>query len=368
MTKNTHIDFIKWVGEYEKPLIISGPCSAESEEQMLNTAKALAKIDAVKIFRAGIWKPRTRPGNFEGVGTKGLKWMQQIKEETGLLTAVEVASPQHVEQCLKHNIDVLWIGARTSVNPFSVQEIAAALKGIDAKIMVKNPVNPEINLWLGVFERLQNIGINKIAAVHRGFYSFEKTIFRNAPIWEIPIELKRRFPSIPIICDPSHIAGDKNLILMIAQRAMDMDMDGLMIESHINPEVALTDANQQISPNELRNILKNLVVRERISDNEEFQSKLLELRLQIDRIDRELINILSERFKTVNEIGNYKKANNITILQIKRWGNIIENRLKLAEQLGLDREFLTKMLKLIHKESIRLQTEIMNKTKNNEQQ
>lgn len=354
----------KWLNDYKKPLVISGPCSAESEIQMLETAKELAKIEEIKIFRAGIWKPRTRPGNFEGVGEKGLEWLELIKKETGLKTAVEVANPQHIELALKHNVDVLWIGARTAVSPFSVQELAEALKGIDTQLLVKNPVNPEVDLWSGVLERFINIGINKIAAVHRGFYSFEKSIFRNTPLWEIPIELKRRFPGLPIICDPSHIAGDKSLIFMIAQRALDMDMEGLMIESHINPPKALTDAKQQISPAELQKLINKLVIREPYSDNEEFRNKLQELRIQIDKIDRELINVLAERFKTVNEIGSYKKTNNITILQIKRWSNIIEDRIQFAEQLGLDKDFLTRLLKLIHKESIRLQTEIMNKTNN----
>lgn len=351
-----------WDKNYKKPFIVSGPCSAESYEQVISTARQLDALQNVSVFRAGIWKPRTRPGGFEGVGEEGLLWLKEVQQTTGLQTAVEVANPKHIELCLKHNVDVLWIGARTAVNPFSVQEIAQALKGIEIKLMIKNPVNPDVDLWTGVIERMLNIGIEKIIAVHRGFYSFEKTVFRNAPIWEIPIEIKHRFPDLPIICDPSHIAGNKELLFMIAQRALDLDMDGFMIESHYNPQIAKTDANQQITPEQLSMLLSKLVVRSQYSQNELFISNLEKLRQRIDKIDRDLLAILSERMKTVSKIGNYKKENHITVLQIERWNRILEDRLQHANQLDMNKDFIVKFLELIHNESIRIQTELLNKS------
>lgn len=356
-----HIDPLKgWTNQSDFPLIISGPCSAESENQVMETARELAKIPEVKIFRAGIWKPRTRPGSFEGVGVKGLKWLQKVKQETNLLTAVEVASQKHVEEALKHQVDILWIGARTVVNPFSIQELASSVEGVDIPIMIKNPVNPDLSLWIGAIERFHMAGIKRIAAVHRGFYLFDKSPYRNAPMWEIPIELKRQIPGLPIICDPSHIGGERELLPEIAQKALDLEMDGLMLEVHPNPDEALTDPQQQIKPNELSQLLKSLVIR-RETGNTEFQGKLDELRSEIDKIDAELIQILTNRMQLVDEIGNYKKDNNITILQLKRWSNIVKDRLARGVRSGINKDFLQKLLEIVHTESIRRQTDIYNK-------
>ncbi|MCD4681303.1 MAG: bifunctional 3-deoxy-7-phosphoheptulonate synthase/chorismate mutase type II [Bacteroidales bacterium] len=352
----------KWLNFDSHPIIISGPCSAESEEQLLRTARELSQIPNVRIFRAGIWKPRTRPNQFEGVGNIGLEWLKKVKQESGLLTTVEVANPKHVEEAIKHDVDILWLGARTVVNPFSVQEIAEALQGVDIPVIIKNPVNPDINLWIGALERINRAGITKLAAIHRGFYFFESSPFRNAPMWEIPIELKRLYPALPLFCDPSHICGNKDLIQSVSQKALDLEMEGLMIESHYNPDIALTDANQQITPKHLANIFSKLVIREE-SVTGEFETKLDELRTEIDKLDAELIDILLHRMKIVEEIGEYKRDNNITILQIKRWSEIIKNRLAHGIKIGLNRDFLLKILQLVHKESIQKQTDIMNKGK-----
>lgn len=351
-----------WIKSNKEPLIISGPCSAETEEQVLSTAKALSKIPNVKIFRTGIWKPRTRPDSFEGVGSKGLLWLKKVKEQTGLLTTVEVATPKHIEECLKNNVDILWLGARTVVNPFSVQEISLSLKGVDIPVMIKNPVNPDIKLWLGAIERINHAGIKKIIAIHRGFYSFEKTQFRNPPMWEIPIELKRLIPGIPVICDPSHICGNKELLLSVSQKALDLEMDGLMIESHINPDKALTDANQQITPEKLNNILSKLIIRKKKSPSSK-HNILENLRDEIFKTDVELINIISKRLEFVKEIGEYKHKNNITILQLKQWHNVIKTRLEIGKEKNLDKDFLLKLLQVIHEESVRKQIEIMEKNK-----
>ncbi len=351
-----------WFNSDGRPILISGPCSAESEEQLLRTAKELVQIPNVGVFRAGIWKPRTRPSGFEGVGNIGLEWLKRVKEETGLLTTVEVANPRHVEEAINHSVDILWLGARTVVNPFSIQEIAEVLQGVDIPVMIKNPVNPDLKLWIGAFERINKVGITKLAAIHRGFYFFESSPFRNAPMWEIPIELKRLYPSLPIFCDPSHICGNKDLIPFVSQKALDLEMDGLMIESHYNPQIALTDANQQITPEQLANILSKLVIRKE-SGTFEFETKLDELRTEIDKLDAELVDILWQRMKIVEEIGEYKRDNNITILQIKRWSEIIKNRLAHGIKLGLSKDFLTKILQIVHKESIQKQTDIMNKGK-----
>lgn len=346
-----------WLDIGNTPLVISGPCSAESEDQVLQTAIELSKIPNVKIFRAGIWKPRTRPGLFEGVGVKGLHWLKQVKEQTSLLTAVEVANPEHVEAALKFEVDILWIGARTVVNPFSLQELANALNGVDIPVMVKNPVNPDMNLWIGALERINMAGIKRIAAIHRGFYFFDKTPYRNAPMWEIPIELKRRIPNLPVICDPSHICGERSMLLDVAQKALDLEMSGLMIESHLDPDNALTDPQQQITPANLGNLINALVVRTQ-EGNLDFESTLEELRTEIDKIDAELINILSRRMQVVDEIGHYKKEHNITILQLKRWRNIVQNRLMTGIDSGLPKEFLQKLLEIVHIESIQRQTDI----------
>ncbi len=352
----------EWLEISRQPLVISGPCSAETEEQVLQTAVELAKIPEVKIFRAGVWKPRSRPQCFEGVGEIGLKWLKKVKEETGLLTTTEVATPQHVELALKNGIDILWLGARTVVNPFSIQEVTEATRGIPNPVMVKNPVNPDLKLWIGALERLNQKGVKKIIAIHRGFYFFIKTPFRNAPMWEVPIELRRLFPELPIIVDPSHICGNRNMLHEISQKALNLGMNGLMIESHINPEKALTDASQQIHPSALKNLIARLVVRKE-RGNKEFETKLEQLRSEIDKIDAELLEILSRRLDIISEIGKYKKENNITILQIRRWSNIIRERLSNGLSRGLNRDFLKNILELVHKESIRIQNEIMNPDK-----
>ena len=350
----------EWLNTNGKPLVIAGPCSAETEEQIMATAREIAKIPQVNVFRAGIWKPRTRPGEFEGVGNKGLLWLKKVKEETGLKTCVEVAKPEHIDIALKNDVDILWLGARTVVNPFSVQEIAEALRGTDIPVMVKNPLNPDIKLWLGAIERINAAGINKIMAIHRGFHYFGSSQFRNAPMWEIPIELKRLVPKLPIIVDPSHICGRRDLIEEISQKALDLEMDGLMIESHFEPDNALTDSAQQISPTVLARLLDKLKIRDTKGDIN-FQGKLEELRTEVDKLDVELLQILAKRLEIIDEIGNYKKENDITILQMKRWAGIIEDRLSIGSELGLNKEFLKRMLNIIHKESIQRQTDIFNR-------
>jgi len=349
-----------WLGKDSLPMIIAGPCSAETEEQVLSTAREIAKINGVKIYRAGLWKPRTRPKQFEGVGEKGFAWLKKVKEETGLLITTEVATPHHVEACLKNDIDILWIGSRTVVNPFSVNEITESLKGVDIPVMVKNPINPDINLWLGALERVNFVGIKKIIAIHRGFYALRKSVFRNPPMWEIPIELKRIAPNLPIITDPSHICGNRKMLFHISQKAFDLEMNGLMIESHINPANAKSDAEQQIVPKELNKLLSKIEFR-KSSGSAEFQNKLSQLRSEIDGIDNDLIDILSSRMDTIKEIGKFKRKNKITILQLKRWSHIIENRINNGIDKGLNKEFLIKLLELVHIESIRIQNEIMNK-------
>ncbi len=349
-----------WIDTGGLPLIISGPCSAETEEQVMTTARELAAVPQVKIFRSGIWKPRTRPGGFEGVGEKGLKWLKRVREETGLLTTVEVANPQHIELALKHQVDVLWIGARTVVNPFSIHELASALEGVDIPVMIKNPVNPDIALWIGALERFNKAGIKKLIAIHRGFYFFEKSPFRNAPMWEIPIELKRIFPELPVISDPSHICGRRDMLKDVSQKALDLEMNGLMLESHINPDMALTDKEQQVTPENLKKLISSLVIRKR-EGSAEFKTRLEELRTEIDKLDIELLNIISRRMRVVDEIGEYKSNNKITILQLERWNNLVINRLRTGIRSGLDKKFLQQLLEIVHSESIRRQTEIFNR-------
>lgn len=345
-----------WLCSDNDLCIIGGPCSAETYEQVINTARSLSRIPQVKVFRAGIWKPRTRPSAFEGVGQTGLQWLQQVKTETNLLTAVEVANPNHVEECLKHGIDILWIGARTVVNPFSVQEIAEAVKGTNIPVMVKNPVHPDIGLWLGALERFNRAGIKKLIAIHRGFYYYKHSMYRNQPMWEIPIELKRLVPQLPIICDPSHICGNRELLFPVSQKALDLEMNGLMIESHIYPENALTDAKQQITPESLQKLLSQLNIRSS-KGSVEFENRLEMLRREIDKMDAEFLDVLQKRMKIVDEIGKYKKANNITILQIQRWSEIISDRLAIGNKMGFNEEFLLQILQLIHEESIKRQEE-----------
>lgn len=350
-----------WLPTANKPIIISGPCSAETEEQTIATAKQIAATGKVHALRAGIWKPRTRPGQYEGAGVEGLNWLIAAKKETGLPVTTEVANAAHVEACLKAGVDILWVGARTTVNPFSVQEVADALKGVDIPVMVKNPINPDLELWLGGLERLNKAGITKLAAIHRGFSSFEKGPFRNAPMWDMAIELKTRVPELDIICDPSHIAGNRDLIALICQKALDLDMCGLMIESHINPDAAWSDAKQQVTPAALSKIIDGLVVRAVVSDNKTFKDTLSILREQIDQLDDEIMQKLSQRMKISEKIGQYKKENNVTILQVNRWEEIVETRIKLGKAMGLNAEFTNDLLKLIHHESIQIQTKVMNK-------
>lgn len=348
-------------GKPDGPLIIAGPCSAESEAQVLTTARLLAKIQAVKIFRAGVWKPRTRPNGFEGVGIEGLVWLQKIKEETGLDTAVEVATSSHVEEALKHNIDYLWIGARTSVNPFSVQEIANALRGVDVPVLVKNPVNPDINAWMGALERVSQVGIKKLLAVHRGFSTFEKTPYRNAPKWDIPIELKRQMPEIPIISDPSHIGGSRDTIAELSQKAMDLAMDGLMIECHFNPDAALSDAIQQVTPDSLDEILKNLIIRKPEGNGLNGQHTLESLREEMDTADDALLEAIGRRIRITKELGMYKKSHNMTILQVNRWQQVLEDRLRQAYHLGLDEKLVKDIYQILHNQSVKIQSELLNK-------
>jgi chorismate mutase len=352
----------KWLPATTGPLVIAGPCSAESERQVMETAFGLAEIQQVKVFRAGIWKPRTRPGAFEGVGTIGLKWLRRVKEETGLLTTVEVANPRHVAEALDHGVDLLWIGARTVVNPFSVQEIGEAIGDRNIPVMVKNPLNPDLTTWVGAVERLNSLGISKIAAIHRGFSFFNRSPYRNAPMWEIPIELKSLCPELPVFVDPSHICGNREGLLPTIQRAFDLEMNGMMIEVHHHPSSALTDKNQQITPAQLQKLLSGLVLR-RETGSEEFAGKLEMLRSEIDKLDEELIDILARRMKVVEEIGQYKKANRITILQLKRWNQVLHDRLEAAVRMGLSREFMLKLLHSVHEEGIQRQIEVMNSEK-----
>ncbi len=344
--------------ELESPVIIAGPCSAETEQQVLSTAIQLDKTDKVKIFRAGVWKPRTRPGSFEGKGEEALKWLQKVKHETNLITCVEVASPEHVELAIKYGVDILWIGARTVANPFAIQALADTLKNYDIPVMIKNPINPDIELWQGAIERINRAGINKIAAIHRGFYPFEKTNLRNIPKWEIPIELKTRFNNLPIIGDPSHISGSTEYIKDISQKGLDLNFDGLMIETHINPKEALSDAKQQLTPSELSDLISKLHFRADNTVNNIAEIELL--REQIDSVDNQMLELLAKRMDIIEKIGNYKKKNDIAVFQLRRWEKIISSRKKFGKDLGLDKEFIKKILQLIHKESIMRQNKLMN--------
>jgi chorismate mutase len=353
------IHFHKWLSISE-PLLIAGPCGAESEQQIYTTAQQIASDRRIKIFRAGVWKPRTRPNSFEGVGEIALTWLQNIKSEFNLLTAVEVANATHVEKALKHNVDILWIGARTTVNPFSVQEIADALRGVDIPIMVKNPVHADLQLWIGALERINQAGIKKLLAVHRGFYNSNKTIYRNDPMWEIAIELKTVFPELPIICDPSHIAGKRNLIKSVSQKAIDLGMEGLMIETHIDPTRALSDAAQQVKPTDLKLLLNELIFRKSISEDKEFKDKLVQFRQIIDELDEEMVELLKRRNDVIEKIGKYKKEHGITIFQLQRWMEILKTRNEWAASKGFTKDFIEKLCQLLHEESIRVQTDLMN--------
>lgn len=345
--------------EFTKPLIIAGPCSAESQDQLLATAKGLE--DKATIFRAGVWKPRTRPNSFEGAGEKALEWLKVVKQETSLKVATEVANTQHVEVCLKANIDVLWLGARTTVNPFYIQEIAESLRGVDVNVMVKNPLHPELSLWIGALERLNQVGVSQLSAIHRGFFTLEKSAFRNEPKWEIPIKLKRLVPELPIICDPSHISGAPQMLSEVSQIAMDLNMDGLMIETHYNPSLALSDSQQQITPKELGVLLDNLILRTSTNSNTEFRTLLNNMRTEIDAIDKKLVDIVGQRTEIVREIGRYKKENAVTILQIERWFEILKSRKDWGNDTNLDPQMVGELFELIHKHSILIQTHILNK-------
>ena len=334
----------------ERPIIIAGPCSAESREQVLNTAQELAK-NGVKIFRAGIWKPRTKPGGFEGVGTVGLPWLKEVKQKTGMLVSTEVATAAHVFEAIKAGIDILWIGARTAANPFAMQELADSLKGTDVPVLVKNPVNPDLELWIGALERLVNAGIKNVGVILRGFSTYDQKMYRNLPLWHIPIELRRRYPNITMFCDPSHIGGKRELIAPISQQAMDLKFDGLMVESHCNPDEALSDAKQQITPQVLDFTLKMLVLRENVQTTENISV----LRKQIDEIDEQLLTILAKRNRISMEIGTYKKENNMPVLQTGRYNEILEKRAHMGEAMNLDREFVFAIMKAIHEESVRIQ-------------
>lgn len=342
----------------DRPLILAGPCSAESEEQVMTTARQLSQ-QGIKIYRAGIWKPRTRPNAFEGVGSVGLPWLKKVKEQLGMYTAVEVANVKHVYEALKYGVDILWIGARTTANPFAVQEIADTIKGMDLIVLVKNPVNPDLDLWIGALERLNDAGIRKLAAIHRGFSTYDKSVYRNDPHWQIPIELRRRVPDLPIITDPSHIGGKRELIYDISQRAMDLNFDGLIIESHCNPDAAWSDAKQQVTPDALKCILDKLILRHSDVDKQQ-AATLEELRMQIDKFDDDILNIFEQRMKIADQIGTFKKQNNITILQASRWDAIIKKRTAMGLVKGLSEDFVTKIFTAIHEESINHQTKIMN--------
>jgi chorismate mutase len=344
------------ITEETRPLVIAGPCSAETEEQTLETARQLA-AKGIKIFRAGIWKPRTKPGGFEGVGSMGLPWLRRVKKETGMLTAVEVATAKHVYEALKYGVDILWIGARTTANPFAVQEIADVLQGVDIPILIKNPVNPDVDLWIGAIERIYNAGIRRLAVIHRGFSTYDKTVYRNIPQWHIPIELRRRMPEMPIICDPSHIGGRRELIASISQQALDLQFEGLIIESHCNPDEAWSDKNQQITPDILEQILLHLVVRKMNQSTED----LSVLRHQIDELDNQLLEVLSKRLRVSREIGIYKKEHNMPVLQTLRYDEILHNRVAQAESIGINGDFMKNILEAIHEESVRVQLELINK-------
>jgi chorismate mutase len=343
----------------KRPLIISGPCSAETEEQVLHTAERLAATGKVDVLRAGIWKPRTKPGLFEGIGVKGLPWLVQAKKQTGLPIAVEVATDKHVEDALQFDIDILWIGARTTVNPFSVQEVADALRGTNVPVLIKNPINPDLELWSGAIERLQKAGVKEIGMIHRGFSNYGNMEYRNAPMWHLPIEMKRRFPEMLLVCDPSHICGNRLMLQSVAQKAIDLDFGGLMLESHIDPDNAWSDAKQQVTPERLKEILEALVWRDENTTREDFVTALATLREQINHIDDELMTLIGQRMKVADKIGAYKRDNNITILQTNRWNEILDKAVSKGETLGLSKEFIVRYFDAVHLESISHQNKVM---------
>lgn len=340
----------------ERPYVIAGPCSAETEEQVMTTAQQLAD-KGCHIFRAGVWKPRTKPGGFEGNGEKALPWMARVKKETGMLISTEVATPEHVELALKYGMDILWVGARTSANPFAMQALADSLRGVDIPVIVKNPVNPDLELWIGALERINQAGIKRLGAIHRGFSSYDKKIYRNLPMWQIPIELHRRIPGLPVFCDPSHIGGSRELVAPLCQQAMDLGFDGLIVESHCNPDCAWSDAKQQVTPDVLDYILSLLVVRDKAVTTE----GIVQLRKQIDELDNQLMELLSKRMRVCREIGQYKKEHNMTVLQTTRYNEILDKRGAQGSLCGMDADFVKRVFEEIHEESVRQQMEIINK-------
>lgn len=350
-----------WLDDFKlsHPLVIAGPCSAETEDQVLKIAHELKNSD-VSIYRAGIWKPRTRPGGFEGVGEIGLKWLQKAKAETGLLMATEVATAAHVKLAIEHDIDVLWIGARTTVNPFAVQEIADALQNTDKIVLVKNPVNPDLALWIGGVERLHNAGIKKLGVIHRGFSTYEKTKYRNNPEWQIAIDFQNKFPDIPLIIDPSHITGNRNMIFKVTQEALDLNYDGMIIETHIDPDNAWSDAAQQVTPNQLKQIFIDLKIRKETDDADDYQQRLAKFRMKIDEFDSKLLEVIGKRMKVAEDIGALKKEKNVAVLQNKRWNEVLERMVIEGNEKGLSEEFIIQFFKAIHQESITHQDKIFN--------
>ena len=356
MEKELKLEALNLPSDTKRPFVIAGPCSAETEEQVMTTARQLA-IKGCHMFRAGVWKPRTKPGGFEGHGEPALKWMATVKQETGMLIGTEVATPEHVELAMKYRLDILWIGARTSANPFAMQQLADSMKGLDIPIFVKNPVNPDLELWIGALERINQAGITKLAAIHRGFSSFDKSMYRNAPMWQIPIELRRRIPELPIVCDPSHMGGKRELIAPLSQQALDMGFDGLMIESHCDPDKAWSDAKQQVTPEVCDYIVGMLISRDNSSSTEGIKL----LRQQIDKIDNDLMDLLAKRMRVCREIGEYKKENNIQVLQTGRYNEILDKRGVQASLTGMSPDFIKQVFEHIHEESVRQQLEIVNK-------
>jgi chorismate mutase len=349
------IDFQK-----EKCFVIAGPCSAETRLQVLDTAEAISQNKKVHSFRAGVWKPRTRPGSFEGAGNAALSWLQEVQQKFGLPVTIEVAQPEHIEAALKHDINFFWIGARTTANPFSVQEIAEALEGVDCTVMVKNPIHPDLQLWIGAIERVKASGIKNVAAIHRGFHTSTKNTFRNTPMWQIPIELKVQFPDLPLICDPSHICGRRDLIFDVAQNAMDLGMNGLIIETHNNPDAALSDKDQQLSPAQLAEVLDKIKIKAQSTANPTFNQKLDDIRVEIDDIDAKILNLVKARLELVKEIANEKKDKHVAAFQLERYVGILKSRGDWANEKKLTRDFIEKLYQLIHEESIRTQIEIIN--------
>ena len=359
-TGSKHMDILplkNWLTPRSAPVIISGPCSAESRQQVLATAEGLHRTGLVSVFRSGIWKPRTRPNGFEGHGEVALDWLTEVKEKFGFPIAVEVATPRHLEACLKRGVDIVWVGARTGVNPFSIQELAEAIKGVDIPVMIKNPLNPDLALWMGVIERFYLSGIKKLITIHRGFNTYEKTRYRNEPLWEIPIKLKSTFPQLPVFCDPSHIAGRRDLLQEVTQKALLLEADGFMIETHPNPGKALTDAAQQITPEKLRELVAALKIPRPIEENPCKEIEIL--RNRIDDLDSKLITLLAQRMTMVNDIAQIKKECKMTILQLKRWNTIMETRSLEAQEKGLSKEFIKTLLELLHKESIDIQSKVI---------